>query len=55
MVNQLMRFVKEEEGATAIEYGLLGSLIAGVIVGGVSLLGSNVNSAFTKVSTALSS
>jgi pilus assembly protein Flp/PilA len=54
MVNQFVRFMQEEEGATAIEYGLLASLIAGVIVGAVTILGGNVNTSFTKVSTALS-
>jgi pilus assembly protein Flp/PilA len=54
MVNQFVRFMQEEEGATAIEYGLLASLIAGVIVGSVTILGVNVNTSFTKVSTALS-
>jgi len=46
--------MQEEEGATAIEYGLLASLIAGVLVGAVTILGTNVNTSFTKVSTALS-
>ncbi len=54
MVNQFVRFMQEEEGATAIEYGLLASLIAGVIIGAVTILGTNVNTSFTKVSTALS-
>jgi pilus assembly protein Flp/PilA len=54
MVNQFVRFMQEEEGATAIEYGLLASLIAGVLVGAVTILGTNVNTSFTKVSAALS-
>ena len=54
MVNQFVRFMQEEEGATAIEYGLLASLIAGVIVGAVTILGGTVNTSFTTVSTALS-
>ena len=54
MVNQFVRFMQEEEGATAIEYGLLASLIAGVIVGTVGILGGTVNTSFTTVSTALS-
>jgi len=54
MVNQFVRFMQEEEGATAIEYGLLASLIAGVIVGTVTILGGTVNTSFTTVSTALS-
>ena len=55
MVNQLMRFMQEEEGATAIEYGLLASLIAVVIVGAVRAIGVSMNSAFTTVSAALGS
>lgn len=54
MVNQFLRFMKEEEGATAIEYALLASLIAGVLVGTVTILGGNVNTSFTNVSAALS-
>jgi pilus assembly protein Flp/PilA len=49
MVNQLVRFMKEEEGATAIEYGLLAALIAAVIVGTVGTLGGTVNTAFSNV------
>ena len=54
MVNQMMRFVKEDEGATAIEYGLLAALIAAVIVGAVQTLGQNVNGAFNQVATGIS-
>ena len=54
MVNQIMRFVKEDEGATAIEYGLLAALIAAVIVGAVTTLGQNVNQAFNNVATGIS-
>lgn len=49
MVNQVMRFIHEDEGATAIEYGLLAALIAAVIVGTVGALGGTVNNAFTAV------
>jgi pilus assembly protein Flp/PilA len=55
MVNQLVRFMQEEEGATAIEYGLLASLIAVVILGAVRTIGVNMNTAFTTVSAALGS
>ena len=54
MLNQMMRFVKDEDGATAVEYGLLVALIAAVIVGTVATLGTRVNTGFTTVSTALS-
>ncbi|GAA1809117.1 Flp family type IVb pilin [Agromyces neolithicus] len=43
----------EEEGATAVEYGLIVALIAAVIVGIVATLGGQINTAFTEVSTAI--
>ena len=46
-------FWADEEGATAIEYGLLASLIAVAIVGTVTALGGSLNDLFTRVSTAL--
>ena len=49
MVNQMKRFMNDEEGATAIEYGLLAALIAAVIVAAVQTLGQTVNTAFTDV------
>jgi pilus assembly protein Flp/PilA len=53
MTNFITRFVKEESGATAIEYGLIASLIAVVIIGIVTQLGSNLKATFTTVSDAL--
>lgn len=55
MVNQVMRFMQEEEGATAIEYGLLAALIAAVIVGTVGTLGQQIDAAFTTISGQLPS
>lgn len=43
----------EEEGATAVEYGLLVALIAAVIIATVVLLGNQINSAFTSITTKL--
>jgi pilus assembly protein Flp/PilA len=40
---------RNEEGATAVEYGLLVALIAGVIVLAVTALGAQVNTVFTTV------
>ena len=54
MVNQIVRFMNDEEGATAIEYGLLAALIAAVIVGTVGTLGQTVNTAFSNVNTGIS-
>lgn len=47
------RFVKDEKGATAIEYGLIAAGIAVAIIAVVQSLGSNLNSTFNTVSTAL--
>ena len=47
------RFLKDESGATAIEYGLIAALIAVAIIGGVTALGTATNAKFTEVSTAI--
>jgi pilus assembly protein Flp/PilA len=49
----LARFVKNESGATAIEYGLIAALISVVIVGALTTIGSNLNTKFTSVGTSL--
>lgn len=46
-------FWADEEGATAIEYGLLAALIAAVLVTSVGLIGTNLNVVFGKVAAAL--
>ena len=50
MTQLLSRFVKDESGATAIEYGLIAALIAVVIIGGATTLGTKINDTFTAVS-----
>jgi len=55
MMQVIKRFVREEEGATAVEYGLMVALIAAVIVGTVAILGGRVNTAFNTVSGAMAS
>jgi len=53
-MNKLIsRFVRDESGATAIEYGLIAALISVVIIGALGALGTNLNTKFTAVSTAL--
>jgi pilus assembly protein Flp/PilA len=47
------RFMKDESGATAIEYGLIAALIAVVLVSALSLLGSKLNGTFTTIKDAL--
>lgn len=49
------RFFKDESGATAIEYGLIAALIAVVIIGAVTALGTGLDTTFTAVSTELGS
>lgn len=53
MVNQVLHFVNDEEGATAIEYGLLAALIAAVIVTAVSAVGTALSGTFTSISTSV--
>ncbi len=53
MMNHIMRFVRDEEGATALEYGLLAALIAAVIIGAVQVLGQTVSQTFTNISDAM--
>ena len=45
----LARFVKCESGATAIEYGLIASLIGVAVITVVSQTGTNLGSTFTKI------
>jgi pilus assembly protein Flp/PilA len=47
------RFLKDESGATAIEYGLIAALIAVVIVTAVGLVGTKLNGVFNSVQSAL--
>jgi len=53
MRKQVSRFVKDESGATAIEYGLIAAGISVAIIATVQALGSSLNTTFTSVSTAL--
>ena len=47
------RLMKDESGATAIEYGLIVALIAVVIISAVTTLGSNLNTSLTKAGSAI--
>ncbi len=53
-MDKLLKFLKDEDGVTAIEYGLIAALIAVVIITAVSLLGANISNAFTAISDAIS-
>jgi len=53
MKNLIARFVKDESGATAIEYGLIAAGISIVIITAVNNIGSNLNAKFTAINTSL--
>lgn len=50
MKNLLNRFVKDESGATAIEYGLIAALISVALITGATTLGDALNSQFSALS-----
>ena len=49
----LIRFRRDESGATAIEYGLIAAGIAAAIILAVNTLGTNLNTTFSSISTAI--
>jgi pilus assembly protein Flp/PilA len=53
MTKFIARFAKDESGATAIEYGLIVALIAVVIIGTITTIGTSLKTKFTSVSDAL--
>lgn len=53
MKNLISRFVRDESGATAIEYGLIAAGIAVVIITAVQLVGSNLTATFNSVADAV--
>lgn len=53
LINYVNCFVKDEEGVTAIEYGLIAALIAVVIIGSVQTVGTELKAVFKAISDAL--
>ena len=53
MKNLVSRFVKDESGATAIEYGLIATGIAIAIIAAITAVGAALNVDFTNVATAI--
>jgi pilus assembly protein Flp/PilA len=49
MKTLVLHFLRDDSGATAIEYGLIAALIAVVIIGAVQLVGSNLNTTFSTI------
>jgi pilus assembly protein Flp/PilA len=53
MKNLLARFMKDESGATAIEYGLIAAGISLAIIAAVNGLGTSLSSKFTSINSSL--
>ena len=53
MQKLVTRFIKDESGATAIEYGLIAALIAVAIIVGATALGQQLNTKFNEIATAV--
>jgi len=53
MINTLHRLIRDEEGATMVEYGIMVALIAAVCITLIATLGGQVSSAFTSVNSAI--
>ena len=53
MTDVFLRFLKDDRGATAIEYGLIAAGISVAIIATVQALGTNLNNTFSSVSGAL--
>ena len=51
LMNNMKSFMQDEEGVTAIEYGLIAALIAVVIIGAVKTLGITLDGVFTEINT----
>ncbi|CAN7303588.1 Flp family type IVb pilin [Rhizobium sp. LjRoot98] len=53
MTKTFARFMKDESGATAIEYGLIAALISVALIAGAGALGSQLNTTFEGLKTTL--
>ena len=53
LTQKLWKFVKSEEGPTAVEYAVMLALIIVVCIAAISVLGSNANNTFNKVATSV--
>ncbi len=54
MLTKLVFFLKDEDGATAIEYGLIAALVSVAAIGALTAMGNSLSTMFNTVSTALS-
>lgn len=53
LITTMRRFIQDESGVTAIEYGLIAGLVAVVIITMVTNVGTDLNSVFTSINTSL--
>ncbi|MEM5294294.1 Flp family type IVb pilin [Burkholderia sp. JPY481] len=53
LIARALRFAHDEDGVTAIEYGLLAGLIALLIIGGVTTLGTNLSAIFNNLADSI--
>jgi pilus assembly protein Flp/PilA len=53
VIQKALSFTKKEDGATAIEYGLIAALIAVVLIVAINLVGTSLTNVFTGISTEL--
>jgi pilus assembly protein Flp/PilA len=54
MIAKLIGFAKDEDGATAIEYGLIAALVSVAAIGALTAMGNSLSTMFNTVSSALS-
>lgn len=52
-MSKFLKLIKNEEGATAIEYGLIAALIAVAAIGAMGAIGTSLNATFMEVSDSL--
>lgn len=53
-MNLIKKFIRDEEGVTAIEYGLIAALIAVAIITATTLVGTNLSAMFTAIANKIS-
>lgn len=53
MLTKIRSLFTDEEGATAVEYGLLAALVAAAIIAAVTLLGQNLTAIFNRIAAAV--
>ena len=53
-MNAIKKFLREEDGVTAIEYGLIAALIAVLIISALSIIGTQLQKTFSYIATQLS-